>query len=116
MGGIVGGMEKTTVYLTSAQKEALARTSAAEGRSEALLIRAGVDVVTAAHRVAEAARGLAPSAVPLAAAVASSTTERPRWLPRDAFIRGILARQADAGLRAELRDLAPDLTDEAPLR
>jgi hypothetical protein len=46
-------MEKTTVYLTSRQKAALARAARAEGRSEAELIREGIDAVTARHRVAE---------------------------------------------------------------
>jgi hypothetical protein len=113
----MGGMEKTTVYLTIAQKEALARTAAAEGRSEALLIRAGVDVVTAGHRAAEHAPGLAPSAAAAPAeAPPHSTPTRPRWLAREAFVRDILARQADPGLRDELRDLAPDATDELPIR
>lgn len=47
------GMEKTTVYLTAAQRRALARTARATGRSEAELIRQGVDEVTAGHRVSE---------------------------------------------------------------
>jgi hypothetical protein len=46
-------MEKTTVYLTSRQKAALARAARAEGRSEAELIREGIDTVTARHRVAQ---------------------------------------------------------------
>jgi len=108
-------MEKTTVYLTAAQKDALARTAAAEGRSEALLIRAGVDVVTAGHRAAEAVPTLTPSASPASPSAASWPTSRPRWMARDEFVRGILASQADPGLRAELRQLAPDSTDEVPL-
>jgi hypothetical protein len=51
--GIVGGMEKTTVYLTTDQKRGLARAARAEGRSEADLIREGIESVTARHRVAE---------------------------------------------------------------
>ncbi len=51
--GIVGGMEKTTVYLSTDQKRALTRAARAEGRSEAELIREGIDSVTARHRVAE---------------------------------------------------------------
>ncbi len=39
---------------------------------------------------------------------------RPRWVSRDEFVRRVLARQADAGLRAELRELAPDTTDALP--
>ncbi len=108
-------MEKTTVYLTTAQKEALARTAAAEGRSEALLIRAGVDVVTAAHRAAESAPHLAPSASAAGAgSTLTGTPTRPRWIARDEFVRVILGRQADPGLRGELRELAPETTDELP--
>jgi hypothetical protein len=50
--GIVGGMEKTTVYLTAAQKHALARAAKATGRSEADLIRQGIEAVTSRHRAA----------------------------------------------------------------
>ena len=50
---MMGGMEKTTVYLTTAQKRALARASEVSGRSEAELIREGVEVVSARHQVAE---------------------------------------------------------------
>ena len=46
-------MERTTVYLTEAQKRALERAAKASGRSEAELIREGVDVVTSRVRVAE---------------------------------------------------------------
>lgn len=46
-------MEKTTVYLTERQKRALARAAKATGRSEAELIREGIDAVTAPHRLAE---------------------------------------------------------------
>jgi hypothetical protein len=46
-------MEKTTVYLTAAQKRALARAARSEGRSEAELIREGIDLVTGRHRAAE---------------------------------------------------------------
>jgi hypothetical protein len=44
-------MEKTTVYLTTAQKRALERAARASGRSEADLIREGIESVT--RRVAE---------------------------------------------------------------
>lgn len=37
---------------------------------------------------------------------------RPRWIERTAFVRGIAAHQADAGLREELRALLPDTTDD----
>ncbi len=46
-------MEKTTVYLTGSQKRALERASRVSGRSEAELIREGVEVVAARHGVAE---------------------------------------------------------------
>lgn len=58
------GMERTTVYLTTDQKRALERAARAKGRSEAELIREGVDVVTAAHRVQEPAVPLFRSGKP----------------------------------------------------
>ena len=39
------GMEKTTVYLPADLKQALNRTAAAKGRSEAELIREGIQLV-----------------------------------------------------------------------
>jgi hypothetical protein len=51
--GTVGGMEKTTVYLTIAQKRALERVAKATGRSEAELIRDGIETVTSRHRIVE---------------------------------------------------------------
>jgi hypothetical protein len=50
---MLGGMEKTTVYLTANQKRALARAAEVSGRSEADLIREGVETVAARHQVAE---------------------------------------------------------------
>ena len=58
----MGGMEKTTVYLTRQQKADLASAAAAEGRSEARLIRDGVDAVMARHRAGEAPAMLADDA------------------------------------------------------
>ena len=49
-------MEKTTVYLTGTQKRALKHAARASGRSEAELIREGVELVTARYQVVE--RGL----------------------------------------------------------
>jgi hypothetical protein len=46
-------MEKTTVYLTTAQKRALTRAAEIEGRSEADLIREGIETVTTRHGTAE---------------------------------------------------------------
>ena len=113
MYGIMGGMEKTTVYLTSEQKAALAQAAAAEGRSEARLIRAGIDVVTARHRTGESGidfvagiRELPPTAQAIG---------RPTWIDREAFVRLAIHRQADAELRVELRDLAPGTTDDETL-
>jgi hypothetical protein len=53
MYGTLYGMERTTVYLTTAQRRALAKTARATGKSEAELIREGVDTVTSGHRLAE---------------------------------------------------------------
>jgi prevent-host-death family protein len=38
-----------------------------------------------------------------------------RWMPRDEFVRIVLAHQADPGLTAELRRLLPDTTDDEPI-
>jgi hypothetical protein len=46
-------MERTTVYLTAVQRRALAKAARATGKSEAELIREGVDAVTSQHRVTE---------------------------------------------------------------
>jgi hypothetical protein len=115
----MGGMEKSTVYLTSEQKAALARAAESEGRSEARLIRAGVDLVIARHRAGESpavlagdVRGLPPRA---STQVPSPSLERPRWIDREAFVALVLRHQADAGLRAELHDLAPGTTDDEPI-
>ena len=98
------GMEKTTVYLTSDQKAALARAAASEGRSEARLIRTGIDIVTARHRTAEAAAptyGPAPGDEPgQSMAPWPAPSSRPRWLPREAFVREILRHPADAAALA----------------
>jgi hypothetical protein len=53
MYGNLYGMQRTTVYLTTAQRRALATTARATGKSEAELVREGVDAVTSGHRVAE---------------------------------------------------------------
>jgi hypothetical protein len=113
MYGMMGGMEKTTVYLTGDQKAALTRAAQEEGRSEARLIRAGIDAVTARHRAGEARAALGDDPSGTAREVPSQA--RPRWLDRETFVRSVLRHQADAGLRAELRDLAPGTTDDEPL-
>jgi prevent-host-death family protein len=37
---------------------------------------------------------------------------RQRWMPRAVFAARVLGAQADPGLAAELRSLAPDTTDD----
>ena len=44
----------------------------------------------------------------------SPVPEKPRWMPKDRFIREVLAHQADPGLAADLAGLAPDTTDDLP--
>ena len=51
-----------------------------------------------------------------AVAVLTPVGRRQRWVARDEFARRIGGRQADAGLRSELRELAPETTDDLPLR
>lgn len=106
----MGGMEKTTVYLTTAQRAALRRAATAEQRSEATLIRAGIDAVIARHRTGEAPTpGSVADALPM-------PPGRPRWVDRESFVRDVLRSQADPGLADELRQLSPDTTDDLPLR
>jgi hypothetical protein len=109
----MGGMEKTTVYLTTEQKAALAHAARAEGRSEARIIRAGIDAVTARHRSAET--GAVPSPDGPELAVEAASLERPRWIDREAFLALVLVRQADPGLREELRVMTPGTTDDESL-
>ncbi len=47
-------------------------------------------------------------------AVLQGLDRRPRWMAKDEFVRRIVGRQADPGLRDELRDFAPDSTDDLP--
>lgn len=37
---------------------------------------------------------------------------KPRWMPRDEFLRKVLSHQADPGLTQDLRDMLPDTTDD----
>lgn len=109
----MGGMEKTTVYLTTDQKRALEEAAHTSGHSEARLIRAGIEAVTAPGRASE-------TAAPFRAGQQTedgrdTVRRRTRWMPRDELI-GLLRQGADAGLRAELRRLAPDTTDDMPIR
>lgn len=50
---MMGGMEKTTVYLPDELKRALRVAARSSGRSEADLIREGIGLITGTHRIAE---------------------------------------------------------------
>lgn len=47
-------------------------------------------------------------------AVLGPAQRRARWVARAEFERRVLGGQADAALRVELRELAPDTTDDLP--
>ena len=72
---MMGGMEKTTVYLTGDQKLGLARAARLEGRSEADLIREGIAVVVARHQISEPTIPLFESGLPDLAARADDYLE-----------------------------------------
>jgi len=112
----MGGMEKTTVYLTSAQKQALARAAQAEGRSEAHLIREAIETVTARSGLAETTAPLVDGGRSYAAERPDEAARRPRWMARDEFVARFVVHPADAGLRAELRQLASGSTDDVEIR
>lgn len=114
----MGGMEKTTVYLTAAQKQALADVARAEGRSEARLIREGVDGVVARRQGLRAGEAVPPldDAARKAPTGDGTVPGRPRWIGRDEFVRRFGGAQADGALRDELRALAPDTTDDVGRR
>lgn len=42
----------------------------------------------------------------------TQVSRKPRWVPRGAFLADLRRVQADAGLRADLDELAPDTTDD----
>jgi hypothetical protein len=111
MYGTMGGMEKTTVYLTTEQKQALERAARAAGRSEARLIREGIEAVTAKTDTAETTTLLIDGRPPGVGDGGDAVARRPRWLPREELVR-LLGERADSGLRAELRQMAPDMTDD----
>lgn len=48
-------------------------------------------------------------------AVLQPVGRRPRWLGRDEFVRRVVPYQADAALRGDLAELAPDTTDDLPV-
>lgn len=47
-------------------------------------------------------------------AVLQPLGRRPRWLGRDEFLHRVVPHRADAGLRHDLVELAPDTTDDLP--
>jgi len=109
-------MEKTTVYLTSGQKQALAQAAHAEGRSEARLIREGIEFVTARHRVSEPRMPLVESGRSDLAERSEEAVGRSRWMTRDDFVSRFVRHPADPALRAELREMTPDTTYDVALR
>lgn len=108
-------MEKTTVYLTTEQKAALAAAAREQGRSEARLIRDGIEEVLAGH-VAREARASISNQPGHDVAGGEVLSVRPRWVSREAFVGQFVNAQADPALSTELRELAPDDTDELPDR
>ena len=48
------------------------------------------------------------------AAVLTPLRDRPRWVTREVFVTRLVSRAADARLRDDLDDLAPDTTDDLP--
>lgn len=50
------------------------------------------------------------------AAVLAPVGRKPRWMAKEEFLGRLVGHQADPGLRAELRRLVPDTTDDSPLR
>ncbi len=48
-------------------------------------------------------------------AVLAPVGRRPRWVPKSELLGILLGSQADAGLAADLQELAGDITDDLPL-
>jgi prevent-host-death family protein len=46
------------------------------------------------------------------AAILAPVSGRPRWMPKNEFVRRFAEKQADSGLADELRELVPDVTDD----
>ena len=42
----------------------------------------------------------------------TQVSRKPRWVPRGAFLADLRRVQADASLRTDLEELAPDTTDD----
>jgi prevent-host-death family protein len=49
-----------------------------------------------------------------AVATLRAAGRRPRFMRRAEFLQSVIAHRADVGLRAVVRDLAPDTTDDLP--
>jgi len=60
----------------------------------------------------EAGESIAITVDGRAVALLLPADRRPRFLARDVFVSRLLSRRADPELRAELRGLAPDTTDD----
>ena len=50
-----------------------------------------------------------------AVATLAPVGRRPRWMSKQELLSLISGHQADPGLRADLRKLSPDTTDDSPL-
>ncbi len=48
-------------------------------------------------------------------AILAPVPNRTRWMSRESFLHRLEPRRADAALRADLRTLTPDTTDDLPL-
>ncbi len=96
-----GGVLSHMCYARSEMTEVASRELRNDTRGLLGRVAAGEDIVITVdgHPVA-ALRPLEP---------------KPRWIAGPDFIRRLSRRQADPGLAAELRDLAPDTTDDLPL-
>lgn len=104
------------MYLTSGQKQALAQAAHAEGRSEARLIREGIEFVTARHPLSEPRMPLVENGRSDLAEPSDGAVGRPRWMTRDEFVSRFVRHPADPGVRTELREMTPDTTDDVALR
>src|SRR5512141_1104845 len=86
-------MEKTTIYLPTEQKAALAAAAREQGGSEARLIREGIDGVLSGRRIGETATTLSGEP-PVADVARDPGPARPRWISREAFVRHVVPVQA----------------------
>ncbi|MDP8911412.1 MAG: type II toxin-antitoxin system prevent-host-death family antitoxin [Actinomycetota bacterium] len=66
------------------------------------------------HRV-EAGESITITVAGRPVAVLQPVGRRPRWLPREEFLRRVIRHRADPAFARERRELAPDTTDEVRL-